>query len=226
MNVELRHVTPLSVLVEAVRTCWDSMDKSDSFYHDISPYPYFALGPKDKKLIEAVIKKNHTSVLEHITFNFKIEGISRLVLQELARHRHASLSVKSTRYTLSELKNEREFIGKAGYDKERASKYINFVGNGCIDYYSVSALENLRQAILLYNNDIAKYALPESYKVDLVWSINIRSLQNFLTLRLDKTAHFEIQELARNIYKAIPENYRFVFDKIQNIECSEAYDKN
>jgi thymidylate synthase (FAD) len=72
MNVTLLHNTPLEILVKAIRTCWDSADKSDSFYPDVSPYPYFQLGAKDKALILAVIKKNHTSTLEHVTYNFKI----------------------------------------------------------------------------------------------------------------------------------------------------------
>lgn len=99
MNVKLLNVTPLSILVKAIRTCWDSFDnKGDN------------LGQKDLNLIDRVCNKNkHESTMEHIVFSFNIEGISRLTLQELARHRIASLSVKSTRYTLKELKKEKYF---------------------------------------------------------------------------------------------------------------------
>lgn len=212
MEVILKHATPLSILVEAIRTCWDSGDKADSFFPDISPYPFFQLGNKDKKLIEGVIKKNHTSTLEHININFKINGISRLVLQELARHRIASPSVKSTRYTLKELKGEEEFNPISPEDFERAfSKYINSSGNSEVDYCSIVALENLRRMVALgISNDVVKYCLPECYKVDLMWTINIRSLQNFLALRTDPSAHFEIRELAWAVYNALPESYKFL----------------
>ena len=47
------------------------------------------------------IKENHGSILEHINLTYSIEGLSRACLQELARHRLISLSVESTRYTLT-----------------------------------------------------------------------------------------------------------------------------
>jgi thymidylate synthase (FAD) len=217
MEVHLRHFTPLDVLVEGIRTCWDSGDLSDSGYpkieHPSAISKDWVLGNKDKKLIQAVIKKNHTSTLEHISYNFKIEGISRLVLQELARHRIASPSVKSTRYTLKELENEEEFNCISPEDFDRASKYINWSGDSLVDKFSMQALENLRDAIASgISNDVAKYCLPECYKVDLVWTINLRSLQNFLALRTNPAAHFEIRELAYKIYNALPEGHKFIVD--------------
>ena len=60
---------------------------------------------QDKEFIPAevlkrVIKRKHESILEHINLTFSIQGLSRACLQELARHRHVSLSVESTRHTL------------------------------------------------------------------------------------------------------------------------------
>lgn len=99
MKVTLLHNTPLDVCAQAIRTCWQSFDKSDNG------------GEKDKALIDRVGNKyKHASTLENIVYTFYVQGISRAVLQELARHRMASLSVKSTRYTLKELKKEEPFI--------------------------------------------------------------------------------------------------------------------
>ena len=64
--------------------------------------------------------------------------------------------------------------------------------------------------------DDAKYLLPESYKTSLVWTINARSLQNFLALRSSLSALPEIQELALNIYKAIPSEHKFIFKNIMS----------
>ena len=217
MNIEVKllHNTPLSVAVTAIRQCYDSGDKSDSFFPDVSPFPFFQLGKKDEKLLKAIVKDGHTSTLEHLTMNFQINGISRLVLQELARHRMASLSVKSTRYTLKELKKESEsaFIPDAClYNWDHASKYINLTGIKTIDRASIHALERLRFLVSSgeFSNDEVKYALPECYKVDLVWSINLRSIINFLELRLSPRAHFEIRELSKLIYQAIPNSYKFL----------------
>ena len=51
-------------------------------------------------VLKRIIKAGHESVLEHITLTFEVNDLSRACLQELARHRHTSLSVESTRHTL------------------------------------------------------------------------------------------------------------------------------
>ncbi|WP_086224934.1 FAD-dependent thymidylate synthase [Campylobacter devanensis] len=198
MEVTLLNHTPLWVCSNAIRTCWQSFDKGDNG------------GKIDLALIDRVGNQlKHASTLEHLFYNFYIKGISRACLQELARHRIASLSVKSTRYTLKELKNESEFKPN---DFENASRYIVLTSNEFVDNASINALENLRQ-ILNQNTslDIAKYCLPESYKTELSWSINARSLQNFITLRSSKSALWEIRNLANAIYNALPNEHKFIF---------------
>ena len=201
MKITLLQHTPLEVCAHAIRTCWQSFDKSDSG------------GEKDKELIDRVGNKfKHASTLEHLIYTFYIQGISRAVLQELARHRIASLSVKSTRYTLKELKNEDTFLSNEKPDIKRASKYIVLTDNDEVNRYSVMALENLRKLLVAgIPNDKAKYALPECYKTELTWTINARSLQNFLELRSDKSALWEIRDLAYEIYNTLPDDHKYLF---------------
>ncbi len=198
MTVTLLHYTPLIVCADAIRTCWQSFDKSDQG------------GEKDRELIDRVGNKfKHASTLEHLHYTFYIEGISRALLQELSRHRMASLSVKSTRYTLKELKDEAPFDPM---DFGRATSYLVMTGVEIVDHMSVQALENLRQVLASgVSNDRAKYCLPESYKTELTWSINARSLQNFLSLRSDKSALWEIHDLAHTIYSAVPQEHQYLF---------------
>ena len=210
MKITLLHYTPLEVCVTGIRTCWQSFDKSDNG------------GERDLALIDRVGNKNkHASTLEHLSYNFSIQGISRACLQELARHRIASLSVKSTRYTLKELKEESPFLPLSAESKSRAEKYLVFTQNDFVDEASIAALDNLR-SLLAQNisNDIAKYALPESYKTELVWSVNARSLQNFLHLRSGKSALWEIRALANALYDALPEQHRYIFSEKMQI-CEE-----
>ncbi len=146
---------------------------------------------------------------EHLNYNFYIQGISRALLQELCRHRIASLSVKSTRYTLKELKDEDSFSEK---DLKRAEKYLVFTDIKEVNIASLKALENLRRLVKSgVSNDKVKYCLPESYKTELHWSVNARSLQNFLTLRSDKSALWEIRDLAKKIYNEIPDEHKYLF---------------
>jgi len=239
MKVELLHHTPLWVAARAIRKCWASEDKSDTFLVDGEPYhigsithggddvEIYGEGFKDRELIHRVGNKNkHASTLEHLNYSFDIDGISRACLQELARHRHASLSVKSTRYTLKELKEEMPFLELTlDSDKtpcilvnneasERAKKYLVTTGNASVDSAGVIALHGLwKQLVKGISNDTAKYCLPESYKTSLVWTVNARSLQNFLQLRTSKAALQEIRNLAITIYEQLPAEHKYLFEE-------------
>ena len=50
------------------------------------------------KLVEKIISMGHASTMEHVTFTFAIEGISRVLTHQLVRHRIASYSQQSQRY--------------------------------------------------------------------------------------------------------------------------------
>jgi thymidylate synthase (FAD) len=198
MQITLIHHTPLEVCAHAIRTCWQSFDKSDEG------------GDKDKALIDRVGNKyKHASTLEHIVYTFYIQGISRALLQELARHRMASLSVKSTRYTLKELKNRPPFKED---DFKEAEKFIVLTDNVMVDIASIKALNNLQLVLKEgVSNDIAKFCLPESYKTELTWTINARSLQNFIELRSNKSALWEIRNMANALYENLPKEHQYLF---------------
>jgi len=197
MEVKLINYTPIEVADLAISKCWGTECYS---------------GDKMRSRMDRVANKHkHGSTIEHLVYSFDVDGISRACLQELARHRIASYSVKSSRYTLKELKAEDVFKeGMQGMLK--AKKYLVMTGNFAVDESSTRALENLRQLIQQgISNDITKYCMPESYKTSLVMTINARSLQNFLSLRTDKSALWEIQSLGKAIYEVLPEEHKFLF---------------
>ena len=198
MTITLMHHTPLEVCAHAIRTCWQSFDNSDGG------------GDKDRELIDRVGNKfKHASTMEHLVYTFYIKGVSRALLQELARHRIASPSVKSTRYTLKELKKAQPF---AEDDYTGASKFIVLTGNSLVDSASIKALNNLQDILKEgISNDIAKFCLPESYKTELTWTINARSLQNFISLRSNKSALWEIRDMAYMIYERLPNEHQYLF---------------
>lgn len=206
MEVKLLFHTPLSICVSAGRTCWQSQERGGCY-----PIPTDEIIEVDKEFLDRILNKHkHGSVGEHLSYNFVIEGVSRACLQELARHRHASLSVKSSRYTLKELKSEENI-------RAVASKYIVMSGDKRVDECSILALENLQKLLLEgIANDLAKYAMPECYKTALAWSVNARALQNFLSLRSSKSALWEIRNLAYALFEALPEGHKFLFEGVMN----------
>ena len=203
MIVKLLHHTPLEVADIAICKCYGNEPHSDS--------------EKVKARINRVANvSKHASTIEHISYSLDINGISRSCLIELSRHRIASYTVKSSRYTLQELKKEQPFdIVRIANDGVKASKYIVLTGDEDVDNMSILALENVRRMVQEGKpNDVSKYCMPECFKTSLVMTINARSLQNFLELRSSKHALWEIQLLARAMYEAIPDEHKFLYDNI------------
>ena len=198
IKVTLLNHTPLYIASDGARTCWASQDKSDTTYlkkcgncgsTNINSVAIMCneceseridiiktIGPKDLALLDRVGNQyHHGSILEHISMNFFIDGISRACLQEVSRHRHTSLSVKSSRYTLKELKNEDSFTTNALEGRVRAERYLFMTVDETVNRSSVLALENLRSHIITgTSNDIAKYCMPEAFRTQLTWTINAK----------------------------------------------------
>lgn len=195
-SVRLINYTPLSNVIEAVRMCYNSTGDN--------------LGPKDIALLKRVIDSKHTSTIEHASYYFEIIGISRAVLQELSRHRHASPSVESTRYTLKKLIKGDINIQDC----------LVMTGDMNVDMASIAAVKNLKRIIAENpntTNDVLKYAIPEAFKTNERLTINARSLRNLLTLRLSKGALWEIRLLARAMFEQIPEDHMVLFDDIKDL---------
>ena len=203
MTVKLLNHTPLSIADIAICKCYGNEPHSDE--------------AKVKARINRVANvSKHASTIEHITYSFDIDGISRALLQELARHRVASYTVKSSRYTLQELKDIKLWNNTEGdYDWEIIKYFCVLTGNETVDRNIASMLNDLQSALCEdIKNDIAKYCMPEAYKTSLVMTINARALQNFLELRSSKHALWEIQELARAMYDVVPNDHKFLYDYI------------
>jgi len=188
VTVKLLHATPLALADQAIGKCWSKQkDEVD-----------------EERMYRVGNKYKHSSTLEHINYTFDIDGVSRALLQELARHRMASLSVKSTRYTLKELKAS---------GRDMMHTFLVPTGNKYIDESNKVQLFHLSKVLQEgTSNDVAKYMLPEAYKTSLVWTINMRSLQNFLKLRTSKAALWEIRELAYRVFKELPKEHKFMLE--------------
>lgn len=218
MEVRVLDHFKLSNAVIAARTCWNSFHKGGNYRE-----PTDNISEADKELLQRLLfKEKHTSISEHIYYCFNIQDITRFVLMELSRHRIASYSVESTRYTLKRLKYEKSFKSyildryEYTYDLDRASEFIE-INPEVNTNFQVQQLEFVREVLLDGASiDDVKYLLPESYLTDLVWTINVRSLRNFLQLRLSKSAHKAIRSLAKAVYEAIPNEHKFLFEDIAN----------
>lgn len=171
---------------------------TDSPMHAISEEAGMCYGKTDynPKRVERCLRNGHTSVAEHVSASFRIEGISRSCLAQLTRHRMASFSVTSQRYCEVEgddwyvippsVIEAGEEVGFCAEAEKAAKAYRRLLAKGV-------------------KKEDARFLLPEATKTSLIMTINVRSLMNFLSLRLGKSAQWEIRKLAEQIEQALME---------------------
>jgi len=199
MKAEIINYTPLEVALEAGLICTDSEERINQY--DIVEF------------ISKLIKSGHESVIEHIYYNIRISDVSRALLQELARHRHISLSVKSTRWAL------KKFIDK--FDKAEVDLSKFQLNENHIDLIMQlnDVSEKLNELLIIaaksgLPNDILKYYIQESLCTKLMLTVNARELRHIFSLRLNNRALREFQDLCKEIYKALPKDHLFIYNNI------------
>lgn len=220
MNVELLQYNPDSqkIVAASAKLCYSSseikgiLDGLDT--------------EKTMSFIERLMSMGHESPLEHISFTFGIEGVSRSLLAQLTRHRIASYSVKSQRY----VKEGRfEFIIPKEIEADEKAKQI-FLSAMEDD---VKAYNSLTEILFEkhYNDMIktgmdekkakstaekkaiedARYVLPNACETKLIATFNARSLLNFFNHRCCERAQWEIRDLASEMLKLVKEICPVIF---------------
>lgn len=145
------------------------------------------------RLIKLLLSSGHESPVEHVTFTFAIEGVSRALSHQLVRHRIASYSQRSQRYVSEE--NFPYIVPPSISNEPEALRIFE------------SCLSQIREAysrlIKLVPREDARYILPQACETKLICTFNARSLFNFFRLRCCSRAQWEIRELAFKMREAV-----------------------
>jgi thymidylate synthase (FAD) len=198
MNVTLLSYTPdpERVTAAAARQCYSKFSATKAFK-----------GFKEEdieKQLKLVIGNGHLSVLEHASFTFVIEGVSRACTHQLVRHRIASYSQQSQRYVKL---NEIEFVvPKTIGQSESAMKTFSEALDKCRQCYS----ELLSAGIPAED---ARYILPQASPSKIVMTMNARSLMNFFELRCCLRAQWEIRAVADEMLRLVKVVAPTIFEK-------------
>lgn len=161
-------------------------------------------GLSTEQIVKMIVNNDYSSALEHIVFTFELKGISIALARELLEHRITSHTGRSTRY--NEEADFRYYIPvelqRAGRENElekfrEAAAYLNRV------YRDLRASGVSRES--------ARYILPLATHATYIWTVNARSLLNFLGLRLCVRASPEIRELAARLHALATEKYPIIF---------------
>ena len=191
MKVELIDCTvdPLFVISHAARTCYNSHNKDNI--------------TKRADFVKGLIKSGHETPLEFASATFDISGISRICQNQMVRHRHASFCVMSERYVdVSKM----DFV----YPYEILAQY-----QGLVEY--VNDAKRIYKEMLKHGieREDARFLLPQGISTNLCVNMNFRALRNFLKLRLDKNAQWEIRKVAMEILDICTEKWPWLVEDIK-----------
>lgn len=145
--------------------------------------------------LKKLVSLGHFSPLEHVSFSFAIEGVSRNLSHQLVRHRIASYSQKSQRYV-----NEEGFNYVIPPSILKNSDALALFREKMADLQR--AYESLAQ---LVPKEDARYVLPGACETKLVATFNARSLLNFFQHRCCQRAQWEIRALAGEMLRLVRE---------------------
>lgn len=210
MNVTLITHTPMpeKVVAAAAKLCY-SDSKASELMENMSD-------EKAQQFVDMLAGFGHESPVEHVTFTFGIDGVSRSFLAQITRHRIASFSVQSQRYVKQ---NNFEFIVPPAIaaDLELAEIYKKSMDDA-INTYNILA-DRLQQKYIpmfleqglskktAYSKaekmaiEDARYVLPNAGETKMVVTMNVRSLRNFFRLRCCNRAQWEIRAVADEMLK-------------------------
>ena len=173
---------------------------------------------KTARFLTMLSDLGHASPIEHASFTFGIEGVSRTLLAQITRHRIASFSVQSQRYVRLDdfryvIPPEIEAIpeAKAAFIEsmnEDARRYLDLVQKLEEGHTARLMAEGLpekqaRAKASKQANEDARFVLPNACETKMVMTMNCRSLQNFFNLRCCNRAQWEIRAVADEMLKLV-----------------------
>lgn len=205
MNIKLISHTenPEKVVAAAAKLCYSKSD--------ISTLMDGLTDEKVDNFLEKLSNLGHASPLEHASFTFGIEGVSRSFLAQISRHRIASFSVQSQRYV--DMDNADHVIPREIYDAGYSAihLYEESVKNSFNNYNELKEeltkkyiAEGMKESPAKKKaQEDARYLLPEACCTRMIVTMNARELNHFFNLRCCNRASREIREVAEEMLKLV-----------------------
>ena len=222
MEVKLLAYTPQPerTVACAAKLCYAAAD-IDTVYEGLTE-------EKTASFLEMLGSIGHESPIEHASFTFGIQGVSRSLLAQITRHRIASYSVQSQRYVKE---NAFEFVLPPEIEAIPAAKeeFLRAMEEDQKHYENLTALlkEKHKRELLAQGEDEksanrkaekkaiedARFVLPNACATKMICTMNARSLLNFFTHRCCNRAQWEIRALAVEMLKEVKAVAPHIFEK-------------
>jgi thymidylate synthase (FAD) len=151
---------------------------------------------KIKKDISDLLRHNHLSPIEHASFTFAIEGVSRTCTHQLVRHRIASYTQQSQRFVKVDTSSEDWFVIprtlEEGGLREEFKEKMRIIAS----WYEELSNKGVEK-------EDARFILPQATKTNIVVTMNARELLHFFNLRLCARTQWELREVAIEMLKLV-----------------------
>ncbi|HPD88933.1 MAG TPA: FAD-dependent thymidylate synthase [Oscillospiraceae bacterium] len=211
---------PEKTVAAAARLCYSNIG-ADVLFEDMSR-------ERAEKLVDMLAEMGHESPLEHVSFTFTIEGVSRVFLAQMTRHRIASYSVQSQRYVR---KDSFDYIlpPSIAADPEAAEEFERAMNAASESYERLAAILEKKIAAGLTASGVdeekahkqaekqaiedARFVLPNACDTKMIVTMNARSLRNFFRLRCCNRAQWEIRAVADEMLRLCKEVAPTLFAK-------------
>lgn len=203
----LKHTPePERLVAMAARLCY-SPSRIDDLAESVA-------GTDQQPFISKLLEMGHLTTIEHISFTFGIEGVSRSLLAQITRHRIASFSVQSQRYV-----GETRDQNRQGTFEYIIPETIQGLGPQAVSEFE----EQMDQIQRWYDGWVeklgggreafedARFVLPNAAETKIVVTMNARELRHFFNLRCCQRAQWEIRSLAEEMLNLAKEVAPTVF---------------
>ncbi len=197
MNVELLQYpeNPERAVATAARLC----------YAPVGAKELMETMPEERvrSVLSTIMKSGHFSTLEHVSYTFAVDGVSRALTHQLVRHRLASFNQQSQRYV-----KFTEGVAIVKPESVSASDQTDRVFEEAIAAV-LEGYEKLLEAGVPAED--ARYLLPNAAETKIVITMNIRELLHFFSLRCCNRAQWEIREMAHRMLDLVRPTAPYLF---------------
>lgn len=212
MNVQLIAHTPAPehLVASSARLCYSASD--------IEHIREGLTEEKTAAFIDMLAEIGHESPIEHVSFTFAVEGVSRSLLAQITRHRMASFSVQSQRYVrehgfeyvvppeIDKIPAAREQFIRAMEEDQRTYEALTAaLMDGYVEELLAQGMpeKQARSQAEKHAIEDARYVLPNACTTRIVMTANARSLRNFFRLRCCNRAQWEIRAVADEMLRLV-----------------------
>lgn len=204
MQVELLYHTPdpERAVATAARLCYAPVGASE-LMETMSD-------ERIKSVLSTIMKSGHFSTLEHVSYTFAVDGVSRTLTHQLVRHRLASFNQQSQRYV--KFDNGFDYIEPPQItENEEAHKIFADCMAQCSEAYSKLRELKDEEGNELVKKEDARFVLPNAAETKIVITMNIRELLHFFSLRCCNRAQWEIRALAHEMLALVKPTAPYIF---------------